>query len=149
MEKLESYLEDKGIEAEFHEFSESTLTVDDSAELLDIEPDRIVKSLVFKDEEDEFLMAIVPGNSRVDESKLSEVHGFEVKMAKAREVENRIGYKIGEVPPVSHGLKTYIDEASVEYETVVAGGGSTHVLMEFSSDNIKELNDSVVCDITE
>ncbi len=147
-QKLKKFLKREDIEVEFFEFSEPTLTVEDSASQLDVEPNRIVKSLVFKDEKGQLILAIVPGNVKVDVEKLSEIHGFEVTMAKAREVEDLTGYKVGEVPPVGHGLKTYIDSEIKGFEEVIGGGGSTHTLMKISPEEIIKVTDSETGQIT-
>lgn len=147
-QKLKKFLKREDIEAEFFEFSEPTLTVEDSASQLDVEANRIVKSLVFEDEKSQLILAIVSGDVKVDEEKLSEIHGFEVKMAKAREVEDLTGYKVGEVPPVGHGLKTYIDSEIKSFEEVIGGGGSTHTLMKISPEEIIRVTDSEIGQIT-
>lgn len=148
VEELKKYLNKKGADATFYEFSESTLSVEDSAEQLDIDPEKIVKSLVFKDEEDSPLLAVVSGVKRVDEEKLSKAHGSEVKMAKAREVEDFTGYKIGEVPPVGHDFKTFMDLEVIDFDTVVAGGGSTHTLVELDPEDILNISNAELAEIT-
>ncbi len=148
VEELKKFLHRKEVEFEFYEFSEPTLSVKDSAKQLDVKPEKIVKSLVFKDEDSSPLLAIVSGVVRVDEDKLSDVHGSKVEMAKAREVENFTGYKIGEVPPVSHGLKTYMGPDIMDFETVIAGGGSTHTLVELNPRDIKGITEAELAEIS-
>lgn len=148
VKRLKRFLERNEVEYEFYEFSGSTLTVEDSAEQLGIDPERIVKSIVFKDEDGGPLLAIVSGVNRVDEGKLSDVHGSKVGMAKAREVEEFTGYKIGEVPPVGHGLKTYVDSKIVDFDTVIAGGGSTHNLVELDPQEIVSVTGADMADIS-
>lgn len=133
---LKKFLKDEEIEADFYEFKNPTLSVEDSAEQLEVGPERIVKSLVFKDEDGNPILAVVSGVKRVDEKKLSKAHGSEVRMVKAREVEEFTGYKIGEVSPVGTGLETYVDEEISEFEKVIAGGGSTHTLIELNTEDI-------------
>lgn len=142
VEELKNFLERKNIDSNFFEFSEPTLTVEDSARQLEVEPKKIVKSLVFKDEKNNPILAIVPGNAEADEEKLSEIHGSKISIAKAREVEEFSGYKVGEVPPVSHGLKTFIDSKIMEFDKVIAGGGSTHTLVELSPKDIVEVTEA-------
>ncbi len=149
VKELKNFLKKKGIEADFYEFSEPTLSVEDSARQLEISPNRIVKSLIFKDRNDNPVLAIISGNKRVDENILSKAHGSEVRMAKAREVENFTGYKIGEVPPVSHDIKTFMDTGITDYETVIAGGGSTHTLIELDPEDIVDVTGAELVDIGE
>lgn len=145
---LKNTLDEKGVEAKFYEFSEPTLSVEDSARQLEVDPKRIVKSLVFKDEKKSPLLAIVPGVKRVDEEKLSKAKGSKVKIAKAREVEEFTGYKIGEVPPINPGVETYVDSEITSFDTVIAGGGSTHTLVEIDPQDIIRVTDAEIADIS-
>lgn len=148
VEELKNFLERKNIDSNFFEFSEPTLTVEDAARQLEVEPKKIVKSLVFKDKKNNPILAIVPGNAEADEEKLSEIHGQKINIAKAREVEEFSGYKVGEVPPVSHGLKTFIDSKIMEFDKVIAGGGSTHTLVELSPEDIVEVTEAEIGQIS-
>lgn len=148
MKKLKRFLKENEVNAKFYEFSEPTLTVEDSARQLEVKPEKIVKSLVFKDQENNPLLAIVSGNKEVDENKLSKVQESGIQMAKAREVEQFTGYKVGEVPPINHGLKTYMDEKILNFDTVIAGGGSTHTLIEIDPYDIKQITDAELADIS-
>lgn len=149
VERIRNYLKEKEIDFEFYEFSESTLTVKDSAEQLDIDPKRIVKSLVFKDEDGSPILVVVSGNKRVDEDRLSEIHGSSVSMAKPKEVERYTGYRVGGVPPVSHGLKTFVDLDVVDYETVIAGGGSSGALVKIDPRDIIRVTSAELVDVGE
>ncbi|KXA95488.1 hypothetical protein AKJ36_00505 [candidate division MSBL1 archaeon SCGC-AAA259I07] len=145
---MKNFLDEADIEADFYEFSEPTLSVEDASRQLGVNPEKIIKSLVFKDEDDSPVLAIVAGDKRVDEDKLSKVHGSRVKMAKARDVEEFSGYKIGEVPPVSHGLKTIIDTEIMDFDSIIAGGGSTHTLVELDPRDIARITDAKLAKIS-
>ncbi|MGB9828491.1 MAG: aminoacyl-tRNA deacylase, partial [Thermosphaera sp.] len=59
------------------------------------------------------------------------------------------GYPVGAVPPVGHGLKTYVDREVLNRETVIGGGGSTHSLIELKTRDLLALTQPVVSDIAE
>lgn len=144
VKRLKNFLEKENIEANFFEFSEPTLTVEDAARQLEVKPEKIVKSVVFKDKKENPLISVVSGNTEVDEEKLAKIHGSEVNIAKAREVEDFLGYKVGEVPPIGHDLKTFVDSKVMEFDKVIAGGGSTHTLVELSPNDIVEVTDAEI-----
>ncbi len=148
VETLKKFMDREGVEAKFYEFSESTLSVEDSASQLKVDPSRIVKSLVFKDSRNNPLLVIVSGVKKADEEKLSDVYGSKISMAKAREVEEFTGYKIGEVPPICSGLKTFLDSEILEFESVFAGGGSTHTLMELDPRDIVRVANATLAEIS-
>jgi prolyl-tRNA editing enzyme YbaK/EbsC (Cys-tRNA(Pro) deacylase) len=103
---------------------------------------------VFVDEAGEPMVAIVRGDMRVDERKLREAStASAIRIAKAREVERFTGYKIGEVPPVGHGLRTFVDQKVMALEKAYAGGGSTHTLLEISPEAIARLSKAETAEI--
>jgi Cys-tRNA(Pro) deacylase len=147
--ELKEYLEKNGVEAKFYEFNEHTITVESAARQLNITADKIVKSIVFIDQDGKPLLAIVSGDKRVDEKKLAQAsNSQQVRIAKAREVEKFTGYKIGELPPVGHSLRTFIDSNVMKLDKVIGGGGSTHSLIEMSPNDIVKLTNAKVCDIS-
>jgi Cys-tRNA(Pro) deacylase len=147
--KLKEYLDKNDVEAKFYEFDEHTITVEAAAKRLNITADKIVKSIVFIDQDGKPLLAIVSGDKRVDEKKLAEAsNSQQVRIAKAREVEKFTGYKIGELPPVGHGLRTFVDSKVMSLDKVIGGGGSTHTLIEISPNDIVKLTNAKVCNIS-
>ncbi len=146
---MRALLESEGVWHCFHEFPEHTATVEAAAKQLGAGPERIIKTLVVISEGGEPLIAIIPGNKKLDLSKLSAVIGGRVRMAKAREVEKITGYPVGALPPVGHGLMTYVDKDVLKHERVVGGGGSTHTLLELRTEDLVKLTKAIVSNITE
>ncbi len=149
-EGLRTYLESVNAWFRVFELPEHTMTVDAAARQLGISPDKIIKTLVFIDEKDEPLIAIVCGDKRVNPDKLAKVSGCsKVRMAKAREVEKFTGYPVGALPPVGHGIRTFIDREVLRRDKVVGGGGTTHTLIEMRSEDVIRLSNATICDISE
>ena len=148
-ENLKKYLEERKVDAELHEFQKHTMTVEAAAKQLRTTPEKIIKSLVFIDSSGTPLLAVVRGDRRVDEQKLAKVSGSaSVRIAKAREVERFTRYRIGEVPPVAHGLRTFIDHRVMKFSRVFGGGGSTRTLLEISPQDVTRLADAETVDIS-
>jgi len=148
-EFLRVLLESEGVWHCFHEFPEHTATVEAATKQLGTSPERIIKTLVVISESGEPLIVIIPGDKKLDLSKFSAVVGSRVRMAKAREVEKITGYSVGALPPVGHGLMTYMDKDVLKHERVVGGGGSTHTLIELRTEDLVKLTKAVINDITE
>ncbi|MEM1664713.1 MAG: aminoacyl-tRNA deacylase [Zestosphaera sp.] len=148
-EFLRKLLEDSGVWHHFYEFSEHTMTVEVAAKQLGVGPEKIIKTLVVVSEKNEPFIAIIPGNKKLDLNRLSIIIGSRVRMAKAREVEKITGYAVGALPPVGHGITTYVDKSVLEHERVVGGGGSTHALVEIETKDLIRLTKALVRDITE
>ncbi|WP_448578529.1 aminoacyl-tRNA deacylase [Thermosphaera sp.] len=148
-ESLKRLLEEKGVWHRLYEFPEHTITVEAAVKQLGVDPGRIIKTLVLVDEEGNPLVAIIPGNKRLSLDKLSSITGKRLRLAKAREVEKATGYPVGAVPPVGHGLKTYVDREVLNNEAVIGGGGSTHSLLELKTKDLLALTQPIITDIVE
>lgn len=145
VEELRTYLESINVWFRVFELPEHTMTVDAAARQLSISPEKIIKTLVFVNEKEEPLIAIVCGNKRVNLDKLAKVFGC----SKVREVEKFTGYPVGALPPVGHGIRTFIDREVLRCGKVVGGGGTTHTLMEIRSEDVVRLSSATICDISE
>jgi len=90
-----------------HFFPEGTKTADDAARAIGCEVAAIVKSLVFVVEmeggREEAVLALVPGDKRLDTSALAEVAGaVRSRRATLDEVREATGYAAGGTPPFGH-----------------------------------------------
>ncbi|MBS7624873.1 MAG: YbaK/EbsC family protein [Candidatus Bathyarchaeia archaeon] len=135
----------------FFRFTEHTMTVDAAARQVGVSHDRIIKSILFICDDGSPVLAIVPGDRRVDEKKLAMVCGARrVRRATAGEVKEFTGYEVGAVPPVGHKMriKTVIDRRVLGFDKVIGGGGEINVLMEISPADIKRINNALIEDIS-
>ncbi|KUK16656.1 YbaK/EbsC family protein [Thermococcus sibiricus] len=123
-------------------------TVEQVVKLLSIDPENIIKSLVFIVNESEPILVIVDGKSKVSLEKLKKIFG-NVRMAKPKEVEKITGYKIGEVPPVGVPIKTVVDRRVIEKEFVIGGGGRIDRLSKLNPKKIVEFQKAEVLDVSE
>lgn len=144
---LEAYLQSQGVGARFLNLDDPTPTVTSAAAALGVEPDQIVKSLLFFVKETPVL-AIANGLRDIDRRALAgyfDVGRKRVRLAGAQEVLAVSGYPVGAVPPV--GWKTtvqaFIDPGVLRFELVYAGGGDLHALVEISPQDIVHLSGAV------
>ena len=150
-EELQDYLRNEGVDVKFHTFSEHTMTVNAAVKQLDVSPSKIIKSMLFIDNNGHPMLAIVPGSRRVSRKKLARISQVQsVRRATPFEVKNFTGFDVGAVPPVGHKqpLPTYIDEQSMEFATVIGGGGSTNTLLEISPTDVQRLTKATIHDIS-
>lgn len=96
-----------------------------------------VKAMVFFG--DAFLMALVPGNKRVDVKKLNKASGKKLKLANPTQVLERTDCEIGSVPPLGHlkPLKTFMDQKILENKTVDFNAGLHEVSIQMSAKDLK------------
>ncbi len=88
-------------------------TIEDVSEFLGIPAERLVKSLVYMDAEDEPVMFLVPGSHDLIEAKASLAAGSPVRPAEAEEVLRVMKAPAGFVGPVGapEGLRIYADRS--------------------------------------
>jgi prolyl-tRNA editing enzyme YbaK/EbsC (Cys-tRNA(Pro) deacylase) len=138
---------DAGLTAAVRELPDSTRTALDAAAALGCEVGAIASSLVFL-ADGEPLLVMTSGRHRVDTDVLAKSIGAaEVSMATAKQVRAITGQAIGGVAPVGHParVRTVIDEALRDYETIWAAAGTPHTVMPLTFNDLLTLTGGAVC----
>ncbi|MEM0054256.1 MAG: YbaK/EbsC family protein [Nitrososphaeria archaeon] len=149
---LQEYIKTNNLDAEILYFKEHTMTVKAAAEKLKLSKEYIIKSILVLNERSEPFLIILNGDRKISFQKVMRITSSEnIRLAKAKEVKEILGYEIGSVPPIFHksSVKVFIDERVLKYEYVIGGGGSTHSLLKIKSKDILNLTKALVCDISE
>jgi len=126
-----SLLQSKGIDFKIIEIplSEDKKPIRSLEELLTaqgLDPQSVVRSVVFKGEQSGFCLLAVAGGGRADWALLRNFLGErKCRMAEYAEVPEATGYVVGAVPPIAlpEGLRVLVDSSVSAYETVVIGSG--------------------------
>ena len=98
-------------------------TVSDLASFLSIDPERIIKSLLYK-ADDDFIMVVCRGDHIVNEYKLKLfLRANHLELATDKQVEELLGCTIGSIGPVKLpiGVRVYADHAVKSMVNAVAG----------------------------
>lgn len=149
---LQEYIKLNELEAEILYFKEHTMTVESAAEKLKISKEYIIKSILVLNERSESFLIILNGDRKVSFQKVMEITNSEnIRLAKAKEVKEILGYEIGSVPPIFHknSVKVFVDERVTKYEYVIGGGGSTHSLLKIRPKDIINLTKALIYDVSE
>lgn len=149
---METYLQKCGINARILTFEKHTMTVEHAEKQLKMSRENIIKSMLFVDEKGVPILAIVTGDRRVSEKKLTKVCGAQkVKIARPRAVKSLTGYEAGALPPLGHRkpIRTVIDPKVMAFERVYGGGGAINALLEISPVDVKRLSNAEVADVSE
>ena len=91
-----------------------------------IDPQSVVRSVVFKTSSDKFILLAVAGGGRADWGVLRKhLNERKCRMAEFEEVPEATGYVVGAVPPIAlpNDIKVLVDNSVKSYETVVIGSG--------------------------
>lgn len=91
-----------------------------------LDPQSVVRSVLFKTASDKFVLLAVAGGGRADWGVLrNHLNERKCRMAEFDEVSAATGYVVGAVPPIAlpKGIKILVDNSVKDYETVVIGSG--------------------------
>ena len=143
-------LDSVDVEAQVHVFPEGTKTAEDAANAIGCEVAAIVKSLVFV-VGDEPVVALVPGDLRLDTAKLAAMAGGdEVRRATLDEVRDATGFAAGGTPPFGHAtdLKVFADPALKRNDPVWAAAGTPTTVFPISISDLDRLASPVWVTVT-
>ena len=109
-------------------------TAKDAANSLRCEVGAIVKSLLFRTDND-FLICLISGDRRCSLNKLKKIlNKKDVSMASAEEVKRNTGFSIGGVAPIAHTTKLdiLIDTSLNRFKYLFAAAGHSNCVFKIS-----------------
>lgn len=107
-----------------------------------LDPQSVVRSVVFKGESSGFCLLAVAGGGRADWALLrNHLNERKCRMAEYDEVPEATGYVVGAVPPIAlpEGLRVLVDSSVSRYETVVIGSGVLGYALAVRSADLMQL----------
>ena len=130
-----------GLESDIVQFPEDTRTAAQAAAALKCELGQIVKSLVFKCEEQPVL-ALTAGDRQVDTEMLGALCGGTIGKADAKIVREATGFAIGGVPPFGHAsqLSCWIDQNIYRYEMAWGAAGTPDTVFAMQTADLVRLS---------
>ena len=148
-ERVTEYLSKSGAEYELREFDRSTKSSALAAQALGCSLAEIAKSVVFVGEKT--TVVIISGDKRVDSTKLANVTGTELRVAKADEVRSRTGFPIGGVPPFPHGegIAVLVDASLTRFGRIWAAAGTPNSVFRIETPDLLRLLGSKPVDVAE
>ena len=143
---LQRFIDENGIEAQLLRDIGDTPTVPAAAAALKVEPDRILKTLLFlaqkpgeRDAPPSAFVVISHGERRVEKRPLADLHGVgikRIKLAPPDVVLQLLGYPAGGVPPFGHDtrMQVLLDSsiAALAAGDVFGGGGDDKTMLRLT-----------------
>jgi len=133
------------------ELNSTAKTALDAANSLKCEIGAIVKSLLFRTEEN-FLLCLVSGDKRCSLNKLKKILNKEnISMASANEVKINTGFSIGGVSPLGHAKKldTLIDVSINRFKDIFAAAGHPNCVFKTNYKDLIKMTDASEKEISE
>jgi len=126
-------------------------TAKEAADSLKCEVGAIVKSLLFK-AENNFLICLIAGDRRCSLNKLKKIlNKKDVSMANSEEVKKNTGFSIGGVSPVAHtsSLEILIDSSLNRFPYVFAAAGHPNCVFKITFEKLIKITKGLEKEISE
>ena len=151
VKRAQKFLKDFDQSLEVIVLENSARTAKDAATALECNVGAIVKSLLFKIN-DNFTLCLVAGDKRCSLSKLKKIKSEkDISMASPEEVKTQTGYTIGGVSPIGHlnNLEIIIDNSLERFKKLFAAAGHPNCVFKINFKDIKKITNGKVEDIIE
>ena len=129
----------------------SARTAKEAAESLKTDVGSIVKSLLFRSQNN-FILCLVSGDKRCSLNKLKNIKKLkDISMANPQSVKEVTGFTIGGVSPIGHleKIEIYIDNNLKRFEKIYAAAGHPNCVFEIDFENLSIITKGTIEDITE
>ncbi len=149
--RVEKFLKDFDKNQKIIVLNTSARTALEAATSLGCEVGAIVKSLLFKTENN-FTLCLVAGDKKVSLNKIKKILSIkDVSMASADEVKEITGFTIGGVSPIGHlkEISIFMDKSLERFETLYAAAGHPNCVFEISLKNLNRITNSFIKDLVE
>ena len=145
VKRVEHFIKKFDSELEVLFLDSTARTAKDAARSLKCDLGAIVKSLVFKANND-FLICLVAGDKKCSLNKLKKIlEKKDVAMANAEEVKTNTGFSIGGVAPVAHlkNLNILIDKSLNRFKYVYGAAGHPDCVFKITYNNLVKLTNGL------
>ena len=149
---VKNYLRDIDLNIELIVLDDSARTAQDAANSLNQDVGSIVKSLLFKNTDNDYFLCLVSGDKYLSTDKLSKITGCKILKASADEVKTQTGFSIGGVSPVAHTYppnRIYIDKNLNRFEMIYAAAGHPYVVFGITYSELIQITKAAEKNITE
>jgi len=151
VKRVQKFIKEFSLKLEVIVLNTSARTAIDAANSLGCEVGAIVKSLLFK-ADNNFLICLIAGDKRCSLNKLKKVLQMkDVSMANADEVKEKTGYSIGGVSPVAHTVKlnVLVDKSLIRFTHLFAAAGHPNCVFKITYDDLIKITNGSEKEITE
>ena len=123
-------------------------SVDEAARACDVRPDQVVKTLVVRRGEDDYVLVLVPGDRSLSWPKLRALLGVNrMSLPDADEALAVTGYARGTITPLGLDLPVVADERIAGGE-ITLGTGQRDTVVALAADSVIDAYSAVLADVT-
>ena len=126
-------------------------SAEESAELQGVPLAALLRTIVVRRAQDDYVMVLVPGGRRFDWPKLRAHLGVSrLSLPDAEEAQAATGYERGAITPFgsSSAWPVIVDAAALDHATVAIGGGARGVNLHLAPGDLVAATGAAVVDVT-
>lgn len=133
-----------------YQFSEEEIDAVSVARKIGANPESVFKTLVARNEKNEILVFVIPGNFELNLKKSAKVSGSKnIEMVKVKELQLLTGYIRGGCSPI--GMKnlfpTFIDETAQLHEKIYCSAGMRGMQINIAADDLCAVTSAKFADL--
>ena len=150
--KVQNCLHEYDKNIELIVLDETARTAKDAAKSLNTKVGSIVKSLLFKDSEENYHLCLISGDKFASTKKIADLVNLPITKANADECKAFTGFSIGGVSPIAHDnipKSILIDTSLSKYDKVFAAAGHPYVVFGVSYTTLRNLTKGTEYNIVE
>lgn len=134
IENVRDYLKKWDLDKNIMEFDISSATVSQAAIAVGVESARIAKTLSFKDADNNCILIVAAGDTKIDNKKYKEEFSIKSKMLTHSEALQMTGHSVGGICPFALpcNVKVYLDASLNRFKTVFPACGSQNSAIELA-----------------
>jgi Cys-tRNA(Pro)/Cys-tRNA(Cys) deacylase len=141
-------LDQEGVVYTIHTFAPSIRSATDVAAAVGMPESRVFKTLVAIADDEQPVLAMLPGNRDLDLKALARACGAKrCEMASQREAERLTGLKVGGISALALRERTwevYLDESAQLYDSILVSAGKRGVNVELGVQDVIAVTDARV-----
>jgi Cys-tRNA(Pro)/Cys-tRNA(Cys) deacylase len=146
--KIQSLLESGGLPFTLHTHP-AVSTIEDAEEKVPHLTKNLLKTIVFKIKDGDWILAVVKGHDRIDYKELARafnVNRRDIRTVSPDRVKNQLGFEVGGIGPfpVNDTIKIIMDQALTEIGMIFCGSGKNTVTIEMDISDLIKLVDPVI-----
>ncbi|MDO9492898.1 aminoacyl-tRNA deacylase [Acetobacterium sp.] len=142
IEEFKSLLNNSDVDYEILQNEKPILTVNDAIGIYEIS--ETAPTIIIKSEKGYFALLLSGDRERIDFKQIKKILICKnVRMARAEEVLETIGYEAGNVPLVGHHLPCVLDQHLLNYRYVYGGVGDANFTLKINPRDLIKVNDIV------
>ena len=146
------FLDSRKIKYTAHELPAEKLGAMDAAEILDVSPEQVFKTIVTKREKGKPVLALVPAPQSVELKLLASFLGEKkMPLPTEREAEAMTGLQAGGISPlalINKGFQVVIDSSAQSFEHIYISGGQRGLNISISVNDLVKLTNARVGQIS-